>query len=157
MKKTRVDKQKKLIKVTEELIKNPLATTREIEERTGVSRSTVSNYMRSDLDKVWQKSQNIQDLLEIDFACIQLWVNEIKRRLEDKEELKNMRAYEISQVIKDNTARYTLFKGNATDKDWGMNAPVLDNSQLATIANRILLSSNITTDEWDNDSSTTTE
>jgi hypothetical protein len=31
-----------------------------------------------------------------------------------------MRTVEISQVLKESTARYSLFRWNATDNEWGL-------------------------------------
>jgi hypothetical protein len=36
-----------------------------------------------------------------------------------------MRTVEISQVIKESTARYSLFRGNATDSEWGLKETVI--------------------------------
>jgi hypothetical protein len=35
-----------------------------------------------------------------------------------------MRTVEISQVIKESTARYSLFRWNATDNEWGLKETV---------------------------------
>ena len=59
-------------------------------------------------------------------------VAEIERRLQDKEELKKMRTPEISSVIKENTARYTLFRWTITDDKWGLKltSDEIDNTPL---------------------------
>jgi hypothetical protein len=45
---------------------------------------------------------------------------EIERRLNDREEVGKMRTVEISQVIKESTARYSLFRWSATDSEGGL-------------------------------------
>ena len=52
-----------------------------------------------------------------DLSIVEVGQAEIDRRLRDEEEIKKMRTVEISQVLKESTSRYSLFKGSATDKD----------------------------------------
>lgn len=65
----RVDKKKKLWKVAEELLNNPLATTREVSENTWVSKSTVANYINNDLDikEIINNYEKQQKVLTTDF------------------------------------------------------------------------------------------
>lgn len=115
----RADKKKSIDKVAASLAKNPLQTEREIAKDTWLGNGTV-NRAKKEVEQIGAKDDRIQALTDKDFDCIRLWVEEINRRLSDKEELRSMKATEISQVIKENTARYTLFKWNVTDDQWGM-------------------------------------
>ena len=119
----RKDKAKSIAKVTSEILKNPLSTVREIAETTWVSKSSVANYINEDLDKLGQKDERILKITETDLNIVEKWQKEIDRRLSQKEELEKMKTIEISQVIKENTARYSLFRWSATDDKWGLKQP----------------------------------
>jgi len=116
----RVDKAKKISSVTKELLENPLQTVREVAEKTGVSKSSVASYIQEDLDKLGLKDDRILWITDTDLSILTIGQREIERRLNDKEEVEKMRTVEISQVIKESTARYSLFRWSATDKDWGL-------------------------------------
>lgn len=116
---TRTDKEKNIDKVEASLAKNPLQTARELADNTWMWAST-ANRAKKEVAQNGTKDNRIISLTDNDFECIQLWVNEIKRRLQDEKELEKMRTPEISNVIKENTARYTLFRGDVTDSKWGM-------------------------------------
>ena len=116
----RVDKAKKISSVTKELLENPLQTVREVAGKTGVSKSSVASYIQEDLDKLGLKDDRILWITDTDLSILTIGQREIERRLNDKEEVEKMRTVEISQVIKESTARYSLFRWSATDKDWGL-------------------------------------
>lgn len=116
----RIDKAKKVSSVTKELLENPLQTVREVAEKTGVSKSSVASYIQEDLDKLGLKDDRILWITDTDLSILTIGQREIERRLNDKEEVEKMRTVEISQVIKESTARYSLFRWSATDKDWGL-------------------------------------
>lgn len=116
----RSDKKKNIDKVASSVAKNPLQSVRDIAKDTWMGKSTVATHL-DNLDNLGQKDDRIHTLTDKDFNCIKLWVEEIERRLENKDELKKLRVTEISQVIKENTARYTLFRWSATDKEWWIN------------------------------------
>lgn len=56
------------------------------------------------------KDEKIIVITDTDLNIVTLGQSEIDRRLKDKEELAKMRTVEISQVIKESTARYSLFR-----------------------------------------------
>ena len=116
----RVDKAKKVSSVTKELLENPLQTVREVAEKTGVSKSSVASYIQEDLDKLGLKDDRILWITDTDLSILTIGQREIERRLNDKEEVEKMRTVELSQVLKESTARYSLFRWSATDKDWGL-------------------------------------
>lgn len=116
----RTDKIKNLSKVAKAVIKNPLQTVREISDKTWVSKSSVATYLSQDLDKLGLKDDRILWITDKDLSILTIGQREIERRLGNKEELEKMRTVEISQVIKESTARYSLFRWDATDKDWGL-------------------------------------
>ena len=116
----RSDKKKSLDKTAASLIKNPLQSERQLAESVWLWNGTVHR-AKVELERSGAiKDDRIKSLTDKDFKCIQLGVLEIERRLSDKTELEKMRTPEISQVIKENTARYTLFSWEATDDKWGL-------------------------------------
>lgn len=111
----RWDKKKNISKVANVLIKSPLLTEREIAEEAGVGNWTVHRAL-DELEQSGAKDEKIIVITDTDLNIVTLGQSEIDRRLKDKEELAKMRTVEISQVIKESTARYSLFRWDATDK-----------------------------------------
>lgn len=118
--KIRTDKKKKLWKVAEELLNNPLQTIREVSEKTWVSKSTVANYINEDLDKLGQKDERIIAITDKDFELMNLIQEEKFRRIkEEKDKINNT---DINKWEETATRRYQIFKWNITDKNWGLNS-----------------------------------
>ena len=115
----RKDKLKNLSKVAKVAIKEPLLTRDKIAEKAWVSQWTASNMLK-ELDESWRKDDRIIWITNKDLEIVKLWQDIIKSRLKDKEEVSKMRTVEVSQVIRENTQRYTLFKWDITDKNGGL-------------------------------------
>ncbi len=115
----RADKAQSLSKVIEEKLIDPLASQREIAERTGLSVWNVNDKL-NELELSEIKDPRILLITNKDLSIVEVGQAEIDRRLRDEEEIKKMRTVEISQVLKESTSRYSLFKGSATDKDGGL-------------------------------------
>lgn len=117
-KKIRTDKKKKLWKVAEELLNNPLQTIREVSEKTWVSKSTVANYINEDLDKLGQKDEKIITITDKDFELMSLIQEEKFRRMkEEKDKINNT---DINKWEETATRRYQIFKWDITNKEWGL-------------------------------------
>jgi hypothetical protein len=69
------------------------------------------------VEKSGVKDPRIMSITDKDLKIINLGQEEIDRRLSAKEELEKMRTVEVSQVIKESTARYTILRGGATDEN----------------------------------------
>lgn len=115
-KKERPDKIRNQAKVAWELLKDPLATTREIAKRAWVSRQSVSTHAK----QVWHsltKSDLIEEIIKKDITIVSLAQDEIMRRLAvpDKEKTRD-----IISAADTSAKRYSLFKGDATDENGGM-------------------------------------
>lgn len=110
----RVDRLKGTKKVIEEVIVNPLQTQREIAKNTWVSKSAVWRALK-ELGQIGPKDDKILAITDTDLSIVEKWQREIDRRLWNHEELEKMRTVEISQVLRESTARYTLFRWTATD------------------------------------------
>jgi len=129
------DKKKRLGKVATELLKDPLLTTREIQKKTWISKSTVANYINNDLDTLGLKSDFVLQVTDNDKIIIQdaqfinmfaLW--KIKKSMEDDSnyliELRDAKI--VSDIARESTARYSLFKWNATDNNWGAKEIIIE-------------------------------
>ena len=114
-----MSRPKNIEKVSRERLLNPLATTREIEEITWVDHSTVSR-IDWQLQQTATKDGRIISITDTDLNIVEKGQKEIDRRMSDSDELGKMRTVELSQVLKESTARYSLFRWSATDKDWGL-------------------------------------
>lgn len=110
----RSDKKKNLAKITKEVLKNPLKSQREIAQTLWIWKTTVQEGLL--LCKA-AKDDRIQWLCEKDFDIIRLWQNIIKERLQNEEEIKKMRTFEIAQTIEKSEKRYMIFKWDITNKD----------------------------------------
>lgn len=115
-KKERSDKLKNRAKVIKATLKNPLKSQREIAKQVWVSKGTVSN-VQHELGQSWPKDDRILWICDADLEIIKLWQKIIQDKLNDKKTVKNMKASEVSQVIAENTRRYTLLRWNATDEN----------------------------------------
>lgn len=114
-KKERSDKLRNRAKVIKATLQNPLKSQREIAKQVWVSKGTVSN-VQQELGQTWPKDDRILWICEADLEIIRLWQKIIADKLNDKKYVKKMRASEVSQVIAENTRRYTLLKWDATDE-----------------------------------------
>ena len=115
-KKERSDKLKNRAKVIKATLKNPLATQREIAKQQWVSLWTVHN-VQKEVEQTWTKDDRILWICDKDLEIIKLWQKIIQDKLNDKKTVKKMKASEVSQVIAENTRRYTLLRWNATDEN----------------------------------------
>ncbi len=119
-------------KVAVAVAKNPTATIREIAKETNIGKSTVDRQL-GQLGLV--KEKWLEDTLSRDKDIIKLGQEiicedlieelEIIKYNKDKEnpedrKLRKLWAWSISWIIKENTARYTLFRWEATDEQGGL-------------------------------------
>lgn len=116
-------------KVAVAVAKNPTGTLREIAKEAWVSHETVNNK----LWQIWQlKEKWLTDLLSVDIDIIKSATTEIKRRINDEDEKKQIKATDLSTIAQHSADRYMKFKGTVTDEsgwlkdiDWD-NTPIAD-------------------------------
>lgn len=115
----RADKKKNLDKVAASLIKNPLQSQREVEKDTWISRTTVWKVIK-ELDKTWQwgKDNRIVSLTDKDFELMLLIQKRKFERMKDKEDRVN--DSDLNNWDKEAKARYSLFRWEVTDSEWGL-------------------------------------
>lgn len=115
----RKDRARNRAKVIKAKLKSPLKTEREIAKETKVSKSTV-NRISKELGQKGTKDERILWICDKDLEIITLGQKLILQKLWDKKQIARLKPHEISQVIAENTRRYSLFKWNATDSQWGL-------------------------------------
>ena len=115
-KKERSDKLKNRAKVIKATLKNPLKNQREIAKDQWISKSSV-NRIQQEMGQTGTKDDRILWICDADLEIIKLWQKIIQDKLNDKKTVKKMKASEVSQVIAENTRRYTLLRWNATDEN----------------------------------------
>ena len=133
----RADKKKSLSAVAKELIRNPIACQREIADNTWLSLWCVNDKVK-ELELIGWKDPTIIYITDKDLSIVTIGQREIEKRLSTRDELEKMRTVEISQVIRESTARYSLFRWNATDKDGWLKESAISEDQALIIAERIL-------------------
>jgi len=129
----RTDKAKNIKALKNELLKNPLQTEEEIAEKLWVHRVTV-NRLKEEMHEIVTNSKN-DDIIAItdnDKKIIEdaqfinmftLWW--IRKQIETweitKVELRD--AKQVSEIAKESTARYSIFKWDITNSEWWLKQP----------------------------------
>ena len=126
----RVDKQKNIKALKEELLKKPLQTEEELWAKIWIDRRSV-NRLKWEMSEIVTNAKN-NDIIAItdeDKLIIQmsqaisrhsLWtiINKLDQDPEYVLELREAKT--ASEIAKESTARYSLFRWNATDKEGGL-------------------------------------
>lgn len=121
----RADKAKNVDKVAAELVKNPLASEREIAKATGVGKSSV-NRAKEQVGRggASGKDKRIIALTELDYELTYKCMAEQLRRIDrDPEKINNG---DIIRMAEASAKRYSLFRGEATDDRGGLKVSVID-------------------------------
>ena len=113
----RTDKEINHNKVAKDVLLNPLKTQRDRALDLWIWKTTVQEHLQ---EVKTTKDDRILFITDTDLNIVEKGQKEIDRRLSESEELGKMRTVEISQVLKESTARYSLFRWSATDKEWGL-------------------------------------
>ena len=130
----RVDKQKNIKALKNELMKNPLQTEEELAKKIGIARGSV-NRLKDEMSEIVTNAKN-SDIIEItdeDKLIIQMSqaisrysLSAIVNKLDDDPSyvLELREAKTASEIAKESTARYSLFRWNATDEQGGLKETV---------------------------------
>ena len=111
----RTDKKRNIDKVSASLAKNPLQTEREIALDTGLWHWTI-NRAKKEVEQSGAKDPRIITLTDWDMRIMNIIQKQKEERLQDpKVKVNNSDIDKRSQTA---TRRYSLFRWNATDKDW---------------------------------------
>lgn len=117
VKKERVDKTKNKIKVIKELLRDPLQTEREIAKETNVWKSSV-NRVKKEMGQNGAKSNVIDDIIRKDAEIVKLVQDELRKRIKNNPTKVSTR--DIISAWDVSAKRYTIFKWNVTDDEWGL-------------------------------------
>ena len=130
--KERKDKLKNKAKVVKEAVVNPLSTQREVAKNAWVWLWTANRTIQ-ELEQTGTKDDRILWICDKDLEIVTLWQDIILSRLKNKNELEKISARDVSWIIKENTARYTIFKWGITDKDGWMKWILTEEQQKALL------------------------
>lgn len=97
--------------------KHPKATLQEASNALWVAKQTVANHLKN-LDEIGNKDDRIVSLTDDDLAIVIKSQELIMQKLCDEKEVKKLWIRDISQVAKDSTWRYSMFRGDVTDEQW---------------------------------------
>lgn len=125
----RSDKERNKTKIMAEVAKDPLASQREIAKKAKVWKSTVQEHLKDLPNSV--KSDHIERILEKDLNIVDLAQKELERRLKDN--AKDLATRDIIASADVSAKRYSLFKWDVTDKDWG----IKDNRVIVEIVSNV--------------------
>jgi len=112
----RSDKERNKTNIMVEVAKDPFASQRDIAERVWVSVATVNEHIHDIPNS--NKSEHIETILKKDLQIVNLAQEELERRL--KEKALEISTRDIIASADVSAKRYSLFKWDATDKEWGM-------------------------------------
>lgn len=112
----RADKAKNIAKVAKELLQNPLQTERQVAENLWIWAWTV-NRAKQELEQNGAKDERIVWLTDEDFNLMTTIQKEKFRRLQDPEKINDN---DLDKWENTATKRYSLFRGSATDNEWGL-------------------------------------
>lgn len=122
----RWDKIRNRAKIIKEVIKKPLASQREIANKSKLWKTTVQEHLK-DLPNT-TKSDHIEKMLEKDLNIVNLAQEELERRLSDPEKLEKIGTRDIIASADVSAKRYSLFKGTATDDEGWLKEQIISYS-----------------------------
>lgn len=113
----RSDKAKNIAKVARVVLADPLLSRDEVAMKAGVSQWTASNVL-AELDESWRKDPRIVWLTDKDFELMESIQSVKFKRLKTPE---NINDNDLDKWENTAVKRYTIFRGKATDEQWGLN------------------------------------
>lgn len=131
----RADKKRNIAKVAKSILKNPLKTQREIANELNISVWNVNDKLNK-LEQEAKKDDRIIGITDKDIENIIKMQQVISEKIDDKKEMSQTRIWELAQAMREATARYSLFRGNATDSQGGLRFPEITEEQMDKIAKR---------------------
>ncbi len=117
------------------ILKNPLKTQREIANELNISVWNVNDKLNK-LEQEAKKDDRIIGITDKDLENITKMQRVISEKIDDKKEMSQTRIWELAQAMREATARYSLFRGNATDNQGWLRSPEITEEQMDKIAKR---------------------
>ena len=132
--KKRVDAQKNKAKIVKQVLKKPLSTQRELAKKAGVSKTTVQQHIK---ELNMTKDDRIIDLCDKDIEIVKKtielseyflnwlveWINDSISKWE-KVTVERDDVEQARKISETSTKRYTIFRGDITDEQWGMKGAI---------------------------------
>lgn len=115
----RADKRKNMKKVAKVALAYPLMTQQEMADKAQVSIGTVNANLK-ELEKLGDKDPKIIEITDQDLVNVKAMQKIVAEKIADPDEMSKTRIGELAQAMKEATARYSLFRGNATDDKGGL-------------------------------------
>lgn len=116
-KRERAESKKNKASVVKAIVKNPLWTQRERAKEAWVSKWTITNKL-GELGQKGTKDDRIIGICDDDLKIVKLGQAELLKRLKDTPWKIWVR--DIVSAMESWTKRYTIFKWDITDKEWGL-------------------------------------
>lgn len=118
----RSDKRKTMAKVAKAVLKNPIASEREIAKIAKVSNWSAHNHL-SELEQTWalSKDPRIRAISDTDLQIVDLVQKETIVRLTTPKELAKINALDLNRIWDISIKRHSLIIWKATDELWWMN------------------------------------
>lgn len=116
----RTDAKKNLKKVATEVLKDPLASQREIASEAGMGLGTVNRSMKElEQNGTIDRTSTVIAIEESDLEIVTLAQSINLERMRDEEERAKIKAIELAHIAKISAERYSKFAGANTDKEGG--------------------------------------
>lgn len=122
----RTDKLKNIQAMKKEYAINPLQTEEQVAEKIGINRKTV-NRLKQEMPEIVAKQDDILAITNVDREIIELsqylskWkLLVMKKAFEENWDIELRDVKTGSEIAKESTARYSLFRWSATDEQWGL-------------------------------------
>lgn len=121
----RWDKLRNRAKIIKEVMKDPTQSQRDIAKKIWIWKTTVKDHLKE--LPISPKSDHIEKILEKDLEIVNLATDILKDRLTlAKEDPENkMSTRDIIKSADVSAKRYSLFKWDITDKDWGLKEAII--------------------------------
>lgn len=115
----RRDRENTVEAIAAELIKDPLATQKELAKRAGVSERTVERRIEQ-VAEVVGKDERIVSLTDADYEIVQLTQSLTMDKLKTEEEAKKISPRDLAYIGDVSAKRYSLLTGNVTNESGGL-------------------------------------
>ncbi len=132
-KKPRWDKIRNRAKIIKEVLKDPTQSQRKIAKKIWIWKTTVKDHLKE--LPMSPKSDHIEKILEKDLQIVNIATDLLINRLElaQSDPESKMSTRDIISSADVSAKRYSLFKWDITDKDWGLKDQTLSDKQLQAI------------------------
>ncbi len=115
----RSDVKRNLALVSRYLLKNPDATTTQMQKDLNLSYNAISR-ARSNMAEFVEKDDRIMAITERDLELVWIGQEEMNRRFKDPVEMKKIKTADLASAMEKSEKRYMMFRGEMTNKEGGL-------------------------------------